>query len=122
MCAMLAGGTADAARVLAALRRRGLDLAAGRAVRLFGPGPPAGAEAAFTAAGAAEEARRRPARRAGPRFELRVQPATAEPYLVRAGEFIQVIDVRGRQCSDLVAYQRGGLERGVVRGIDNVTT
>jgi aminomethyltransferase len=59
---------------------------------------------------------------ADPRFELRVQPASAEPYLVRAGEFIQIIDVRDRQCSDFVAYDRTPLDRGVVRGIDNVTT
>ena len=59
---------------------------------------------------------------ADPRLELRVQPATAEPYLVRAGEFIQIVDVRGRQCSDFVAYQQAPLDRGVLRGIDNVTT
>ena len=59
---------------------------------------------------------------ADPRFELRVAPASAEPYLVRAGEFIQIIDVRGRQCSDFVAYDRAPLDRGIVRGIDNVTT
>jgi aminomethyltransferase len=59
---------------------------------------------------------------ADPRFELRVAPASAEPYLVRAGEFIQIIDVRGRQCSDFVAYDQAPLDRGIVRGIDNVTT
>ena len=41
---------------------------------------------------------------------------------MRAGEFIQIIDVRGRQCSDFVAYQQAPLDRGVLRGIDNVTT
>ena len=41
---------------------------------------------------------------------------------MRAGEFIQIIDVRGRQCSDFVAYNRAPLDRGLVRGIDNVTT
>jgi aminomethyltransferase len=59
---------------------------------------------------------------ADPRFELRVAPASAEPYLVRAGECIQIIDVRGRQCSDFVAYDRAPLDRGIARGIDNVTT
>ena len=147
--------TANAVRIRAALRRRGLDLAAANAVRVFGPGAPAGAEEAFTAAeagyllvaapggamspwdhepptdlllfvrraapgGLADE--RLPEPLADPRLDLRVQPASAEPYLVRAGEFIQIIDVRGRQCSDFVAYDRAPLDRGLVRGIDNVTT
>ena len=60
---------------------------------------------------------------ADPRLEVHVDPASVEPYLVRAGEYIQVIDVRGRQCSDFVAYRRAPLEgRGLVCGIDNVTT
>ena len=74
------------------------------------------------AAPEAAAAERLPEPLADPRLELRVQPATAEPYLVRAGEFIQIIDVRGRQCSDFVAYDRAPLDRGLLRGIDNVTT
>jgi aminomethyltransferase len=31
---------------------------------------------------------------ADPRFEVHVEPASVEPYLVRTGEYIQVIDVR----------------------------
>ena len=145
----------DARRVRIGLRRRGLELPTVRAARLFGPGSPAGAEAAFTVADAGyllvaapappmspwdqdpptdlllfvrradpsplAEARL-PEPLADPRLDLRVQPATAESYTVRAGEFIQIIDVRGRQCSDFVAYRQAPLEQGVVKGIDNVTT
>ncbi|HEX6011433.1 MAG TPA: DUF1989 domain-containing protein, partial [Geminicoccaceae bacterium] len=59
---------------------------------------------------------------ADPRLEVHVDPASVEPYLVRAGEYIQIVDVQGRQCSDFVAYQRAPLDQGLVRGIDNVTT
>ena len=41
---------------------------------------------------------------------------------MREGEYIQVIDVQGRQCSDFLAFHRGKLERGLERGLDGVTT
>ena len=53
---------------------------------------------------------------------MRVDSATALAYEVRAGEFIQVIDVEGKQCSDFLAFHRGKLERGVERGLDATTT
>ena len=152
---LLSGEGEGAARVLAGLRRRGLDLGAVACARPFGPDSRPGAEAAFVAgaggyllvaapgqamspwdqnpptdlllfvrraavppAGAA----RLPEPLADPRLEVHVDPASVEPYLVRAGEFIQIVDVQGRQCSDFVAYDRAALDRGVVRGIDNVTT
>jgi aminomethyltransferase len=59
---------------------------------------------------------------ADPRLDLRVNRATAEPYLVRAGEFIQIIDVAGRQCSDFVAFSQGHLDVGLERGLDATTT
>jgi aminomethyltransferase len=59
---------------------------------------------------------------ADPRLDLHVAPASVEPYVVRAGEYIQIIDIQGRQCSDFLAFQERGLERGAVRGLDNVTT
>src|SRR5687767_12111533 len=36
---------------------------------------------------------------ADPLQDIRVNRATAEAYVVRAGEYIQIIDVAGRQCS-----------------------
>jgi aminomethyltransferase len=59
---------------------------------------------------------------ADPRLDIRVNRATAESYEVKAGEFIQVIDVSGRQCTDFIAFQRPDLDRGVERGIDATVT
>ena len=59
---------------------------------------------------------------ADPRLDLRVVKQTAQAYEVRAGEFIQIIDVAGRQCSDLQAFDRRQLDAGVERGLDPTTT
>lgn len=59
---------------------------------------------------------------AEPRLELRVDAATARDYTVQAGEYIQIIDVAGRQCSDFVAFHRGKLEDGIERGLDATAT
>ena len=59
---------------------------------------------------------------AEPRLDFRVDAATALAYEVRAGEFIQVIDVEGKQCSDFLAFHRGKLESGLERGLDATTT
>jgi aminomethyltransferase len=59
---------------------------------------------------------------AEPRLDLRVDRATALSYEVREGEYIQVIDVQGRQCSDFLAFHREKLENGLERGMDGVTT
>ncbi len=63
-----------------------------------------------------------PAPLAEPRLDFRVDLASALAYEVRAGEYIQVIDVQGRQCSDFLAFNRGKLENGLERGLDGVTT
>jgi aminomethyltransferase len=59
---------------------------------------------------------------AEPRLDIRVDAATALAYEVRAGEFIQVIDVEGKQCSDFLAFHRRKLESGLERGLDATTT
>jgi aminomethyltransferase len=63
-----------------------------------------------------------PAPLAEPRLDFRVDRASALSYEVREGEYIQVIDVRGRQCSDFLAFHRHKLEKGLERGMDGVTT
>ncbi len=40
---------------------------------------------------------------------------------MRAGEYIQVIDVQGQQCSDFLAFHRGKLEAGIERGLDSTS-
>jgi aminomethyltransferase len=59
---------------------------------------------------------------APPLLDFTVGRATASAYEVKAGEYIQVIDVRGRQCSDFLTFDRRRLEAGVERGLDAVTT
>ena len=59
---------------------------------------------------------------ADPRLDFRIDRATASAYTVKAGEFIQVIDVAGRQCSDFLAFHRADLDRGLERGLDATTT
>ncbi len=59
---------------------------------------------------------------AEPRLDFEVPRASALAYEVKAGEYIQVIDVRGRQCSDLLAFHWGKLQDGNERGLDSTTT
>ncbi|MEP6893430.1 MAG: DUF1989 domain-containing protein [Gaiellaceae bacterium] len=59
---------------------------------------------------------------AEPRLDFQIDRATALAYEVKAGEYIQVIDVRGRQCSDFLAFHAGKLQDGRERGLDSTTT
>ena len=59
---------------------------------------------------------------AEPKLDLRVEAATAAAYRVTAGDYIQIIDVEGRQCSDFLAFDAAALAAGQVRGIDPTTT
>jgi len=59
---------------------------------------------------------------ADPVLDLHIDAATAMRYEVKAGQFIQVIDVEGRQCSDFLAFDAARLVDGVERGLDSTTT
>ncbi|MEM7171365.1 MAG: DUF1989 domain-containing protein [Pseudomonadota bacterium] len=59
---------------------------------------------------------------ADPRLDQRIDKATAQSYEVRAGEWIQIIDVEGRQCSDLQVFDLAKLDRGMERSLDVTTT
>ncbi|MSO42530.1 MAG: DUF1989 domain-containing protein [Solirubrobacterales bacterium] len=59
---------------------------------------------------------------ADPRLDFRIDLASAVGYEVKEGEYIQIIDVRGKQCSDFLAFNRPKLERGIERGLDATTT
>ncbi len=63
-----------------------------------------------------------PAPLAEPLVDLRIAAGTAAAYMVRAGDYIQIIDVDGRQCSDFLAFHAGDLEAGREYGIDPTTT
>ena len=54
--------------------------------------------------------------------ELRIPAATASAYFVRAGEFIQIIDVAGRQCTDFQAFAARKVDKGLDRAIDATVT
>ncbi|MBV9748003.1 MAG: aminomethyltransferase family protein, partial [Acetobacteraceae bacterium] len=56
------------------------------------------------------------------KLDLRVKAATAAAYRVQAGDYIQVIDVAGRQCSDFLAFDAAALARGEERGLDLTAT
>ena len=59
---------------------------------------------------------------AEPLLDLRVPAASARAYRVRAGDYIQIIDVAGRQCSDFVAFDAAALDQGRELGIDATVT
>ena len=59
---------------------------------------------------------------ADPRLDFRIDRATAQSYEVKAGEYIQVVDVEGKQCSDFLAFHRRKLENGLERGFDPTIT
>jgi aminomethyltransferase len=59
---------------------------------------------------------------AEPRLDFEVPRASALAYEVKAGEYLQVIDVQGRQCSDLLAFNWAKLQDGSERGLDSTTT
>ena len=60
---------------------------------------------------------------AEPRLDFRIDKSTALSYEVREGEYIQIIDVEGRQCSDFLAFHRRKLEdHDLERGLDATVT
>ncbi|HTF53905.1 MAG TPA: DUF1989 domain-containing protein, partial [Pseudonocardia sp.] len=69
-----------------------------------------------------EVARELPPPLAEPVLDLRIDAATATSYQVKAGQYIQIIDVEGRQCSDFLAFGAHRLDDGVERGLDSTTT
>ena len=56
------------------------------------------------------------------RDEMRIANSTAIAYQVAAGEYIQVMDVEGRQCSDFQCFDVAKLDQGVERCLDATTT
>lgn len=59
---------------------------------------------------------------ADPIHDIRVKAATASAYLVRAGEYIQVIDVSGRQCTDFQALSARKVDKGLDYALDSTVT
>jgi aminomethyltransferase len=59
---------------------------------------------------------------ADPLQDIRVDNSTANAYVVRAGEYIQIIDVAGRQCTDFQCFSARKLDKGSERPLDVTTT
>ncbi|WP_430466030.1 DUF1989 domain-containing protein [Tabrizicola sp.] len=59
---------------------------------------------------------------AEPVLDLRVKSATAESYFVKAGDYIQIIDVEGRQCTDFQCFDARKLDRGIQHALDVTTS
>ncbi len=59
---------------------------------------------------------------ADPLQDIRIRAATATAYLVRAGEYIQVIDVSGRQCTDFQALAARKVDKGLNLALDLTVT
>ena len=57
-----------------------------------------------------------------PIIEQLVARRTAETYEVKAGEYIQIIDPGGRQCSDFLAFDTHKLHDGIESIIDDKAT
>jgi aminomethyltransferase len=63
-----------------------------------------------------------PAPLAEPKLDIRVRGATASAYRVAAGDYIQILDIAGKQCSDFIAFDAAALEAGEEFGIDATAT
>jgi aminomethyltransferase len=59
---------------------------------------------------------------ADPLEDMRIPARTAFAYEVKAGDYIQIIDVEGRECSDFQCFDRALLDRGIERSMDATTT
>lgn len=59
---------------------------------------------------------------ADPIEDFRIKAATARSYEVKAGQYIQVLDIDGRQCSDFQCFDLAKLDKGVERCLDATVT
>jgi aminomethyltransferase len=54
--------------------------------------------------------------------EMLVKARTAYSYTVKAGEYIQIMDVEGRECSDFQCFDAEKLGKGLERNLDATNT
>jgi aminomethyltransferase len=59
---------------------------------------------------------------ADPLLDENIQPGTAVTFEVKAGQYVQILDVQGRECSDFQAFSARALDKGLEREIDPTTT
>src|SRR5690625_1242314 len=63
-----------------------------------------------------------PAPLADPLMDMNILPGQAKAYEVKKGQFIQVLDVQGRESSDFQALDMRLVEKGILSDIDPTTT
>ncbi len=59
---------------------------------------------------------------ADPILDERIDRCTARAFEVKAGDYIQIIDVEGKECSDFQCFDAKKLQDGVERCLDATTT
>lgn len=59
---------------------------------------------------------------ADPIDDIRVHTSTAEAFFVKAGDYIQILDVDGRQCTDFECFSARKLDKGIEHALDVTTT
>lgn len=68
------------------------------------------------------EALKAPAPLAEPVLDYTIDPGNAQAFAVEKGQYIQILDVQGRECSDFQALSARALDKGLERDIDPTTT
>lgn len=59
---------------------------------------------------------------AEPRLDMRIHIGSSIDFEVHEGEYIQIVDIAGRQCSDFLAFGRRGVDAGRPLDLDATTT
>jgi aminomethyltransferase len=54
--------------------------------------------------------------------DILVKNASARAYAVKAGQYIQIIDVDGKQCTDFQCFSQTKLDQGLQLPLDVTTT
>lgn len=54
--------------------------------------------------------------------EWRINRGTAHAYELKKGQFVQIIDIEGQQCSDFMAMRASRLDEGIERYIDSTVS
>ncbi len=59
---------------------------------------------------------------ADPLEDIRIPARTAFAYEIKAGDYLQIIDVEGRECSDFQCFDAPMLDKGIERCLDATAT
>lgn len=98
-------------------------VAPGGPMRVDEQNPPTEIEVQITRAKPANERRHAlPDPLADPLQDFQIDSGTATSYEVKAGEFIQIIDPQGQQCTDFQAFSVDGLDKEIELCVDMTTT